>query len=151
MKESQINQRVINKAANAKALLPPLKSRIHSHEVVVLVALLVSSRRRVARLEEALTPEELLMLSDVGMSDEIRQQTVANIEWLKSLPGDIPHMTTDVLRVIWEELEKARTMYERAFELEPVATEAGEQLRKTLLDRIDFLLGLIDREVESRA
>jgi hypothetical protein len=117
---------------------------------VILVALLVSSRRRVAKLEGVLTPEELLTLSDVGMSDEMRRQTVANLEWLKGLSSDIPHMTTDVLSVVWEELEKAHTMYERAFELEPVATEAGEQLRKTLLERIDFLLGMIDREVESR-
>jgi len=116
----------------------------------ILVALLVSSRRQVTKLEGVLTPEELLTLRDVGMSDEMRQQTVANLEWLKSLPDDIPHMATDVLSVVWEELEKARTMYERAFELDTTVTEAGEQLRKTLLERIDSLLSTIDKEVGSR-
>jgi len=41
-------------------------------------------------------------------------------------------------------------MYARAFELDPRATEAGEKLRKTLLERIDSLLNMIDKEVESR-
>jgi hypothetical protein len=109
------------------------------------------TRRRVATLEEALTPEELLTLRDAKMPQDMRAQTIANLEWLKELPREIPNMPPDVLTLVWEELVKAQSMYERAFELDPPVGEAGEQLRKLLLERIESTIHLIDGEINSRA
>ncbi|MFX1416818.1 MAG: hypothetical protein ACFFC0_08395, partial [Promethearchaeota archaeon] len=105
---------------------------------------------RVARLEEALTPEELLVLQEAGMPRELQEETIANLEWLRELPREIPNMPKDVLKLLWEELEKARSMYERAFELRPAVGEAGETLRNLLLERIETTIALIDSEIESR-
>lgn len=120
---------------------------------VVLVAsmIFILARRRVEKLEHALTPEELLSIEDVTMPQEMRDQTIANLEWLKALPEEIPNMGSDVLSILWEELEKARTMYERAFEMETTAGTAGTELRKLLLERFDSVINVIDREIESRA
>jgi hypothetical protein len=106
--------------------------------------------RRVARLEEALTPEELLILQEAGMPREMQQETIANLEWLKELPGEISNMPPEVLTLLWEELVKARSMYERAFALRPADREAGETLRNLLLDRIEMTIAMIDNEIQSR-
>jgi len=108
------------------------------------------TRRRVARLEKALTPEELLVLEEVAMPHEMQQDTIANLEWLRGLPEEIPNMPNDVLTLLWEELTKAQSMYERAFELRPATGEAGETLRKLLLERIETTIAMIDNEINSR-
>ncbi len=120
---------------------------------VVLIGsfLFIRARRRVEMLEHALTPEELLSIGDVGMPQEMRDQTIANLEWLRGLPEEIPSMGDDVLSILWEELEKARTMYERAFEMETITGEAGTELRSLLLERFDSVIEMIEREMESRA
>lgn len=70
---------------------------------------------------------------------------------LKRLPDEIPNMSVDEFSLLWTELAKARSMYERAFELEPSVGEAGEDLRGLLLQRIQASIDMIDSEMESRA
>ncbi|MFW9800955.1 MAG: hypothetical protein ACFFD9_10995, partial [Candidatus Thorarchaeota archaeon] len=138
-------------------IIPPPLFPIPLLIAVIVAVVLVGSyafiraRRRMEMLEHALTPEELLSIEDIGMPQEMRDQTFANLEWLRGLPEEIPSMGDDVLSILWEELEKARTMYERAFEMETISGAAGTELRSLLLKRFDSVIEMIEREMESRA
>ncbi|MFW9963547.1 MAG: hypothetical protein ACFFCX_08290 [Candidatus Sifarchaeia archaeon] len=115
-----------------------------------LVLFAARIRKRVTKLELALTPEELLSLEDVGISPEMREQMVTQLEWLRDLSEEIPFFGTDILRVLNEELTKAKQMYTRAFELEPPTEAAGMRLKEMLLERIDSVLQAIEKEMERR-
>ncbi|MFW9963398.1 MAG: hypothetical protein ACFFCX_07535 [Candidatus Sifarchaeia archaeon] len=108
------------------------------------------TKKRVTALEHALTPEELLSIEEVGISSSMREEMVTQLEWLRNLSEEIPYMGTDILRVLNEEILKAKLMYTKAFELEPPTEHAGKQLKELLLERIDDILQLIDKEMARR-
>jgi hypothetical protein len=108
------------------------------------------TKKRVTKLEHALTPEELLSLEEVGLSIAMSEQIVNQLEWLRDLSEDIPYTGTSVLSVLNEELMKAKQMYDRAFELEPPTEPAGMRLKEMLLERIDSVLEEIDNEMSRR-
>ncbi|MFW9975982.1 MAG: hypothetical protein ACFFDQ_11995, partial [Candidatus Thorarchaeota archaeon] len=117
---------------------------------IAVVLFVARTRKRVTKLEHALTPEELLSLEEVGISATMREQMVTQLEWLRNVSDEIQFTGTDVLRVLNEELIKAKQMYTRAFELESPTEPAGQRLKEMLLERIDTVLEAIEKELERR-
>ena len=135
--------------------IPPLPPEVLYISAVAVVGFAVvvfvhRTKKRVTKLEHALTPEELLSLEEVGISSTMQEQIITQLEWLRDLSEDIPYTGTAVLSVLNEELTKAKQMYIRAFELEPPTEPAGKRLKEMLLERIDSVLNAIDREMEHR-
>ncbi|MFX1605867.1 MAG: hypothetical protein ACFFDD_08155 [Promethearchaeota archaeon] len=117
---------------------------------IAVILFVARTRKRVTKLEHALTPEELLSIEEVGISATMREQMVTQLEWLRDLSEEISFTGTDVLRVLNEELIKARHMYTRAFEMESPTEPAGRRLKEMLLERIDTVLEAIEKELERR-
>jgi len=117
---------------------------------IAVVLFIARTRKRVTKLEHALTPEELLSLEEVGISSTMREQMVSQLEWLREVSEEIPFTGTDVLQVLNEELIKAKQMYTRAFEMEAPTEPAGRRLKEMLLERVDEVLDAIEKELVRR-
>ncbi|MFX1482949.1 MAG: hypothetical protein ACFFCP_07150 [Promethearchaeota archaeon] len=133
-------------------IIPPDVLYIGAIGVAGFAAAILVTRikKRVTKLEHALTPEELLSLEEVGISTAMREQIIAQLEWLRDLSEEIPFTGTSVLAVLKEELTKAQQMYVRAFELDPPTEPAGMRLKEMLLERIASVLHSIEQEMERR-
>jgi hypothetical protein len=150
---TQVDHR--NKVPNVNWSSPPIPREVlylglAGVASIAVVLFIARTRKRVTKLEHALTPEELLSLEEVGISSTMQEQIITQLEWLRDLSEDIPYTGTAVLSVLNEELTKAKQMYIRAFELEPPTEPAGKRLKEMLLERIDSVLNAIDIEMEHR-
>ncbi|MFW9869492.1 MAG: hypothetical protein ACFFEL_07685 [Candidatus Thorarchaeota archaeon] len=150
---TQVDHR--NKAPSVNWYIPPIPQDVlyigtFTIASLAVVLFITRTRKRVTKLEHALSPEELLSLEEVGISSSMREQIITQLEWLRDLSEDIPFTGTAVLTVLNEELTKAKQMYIRAFELEPPTEPAGKRLKEMLLERIDSVLKAIEKEMERR-